>query len=69
VTGTELTVVLELRNHPSAGGVWLKLVNGDGLIQPSVWHNRPAPIHVLLDGIGPHRFIPARFLGQLLLAR
>lgn len=58
-----------LRDHPSAGGVGPKLVNGDGLTQPSVWHNPPAPIHLLLDGIGLHRFIPARFRGELLLGR
>jgi N-acetylglucosaminyl-diphospho-decaprenol L-rhamnosyltransferase len=58
-----------LRDRPSAGGVGPKLVDADGVTQPSVWHNPPAPIHLLLDGIGLHRFIPARFRGELLLGR
>lgn len=58
-----------LRDHPRAGGVGPKLVNGDGSTQPSVWHNPPGPLHLLLDGAGLHRLIPARVRGGLLLGR
>jgi GT2 family glycosyltransferase len=63
------TLLDTLRAHPRAGAVGPRLVSRDGSTQPSVWRNPPSPGHVLIDGLGLYRLLPARLRGELLLGR
>jgi GT2 family glycosyltransferase len=65
-----INVLLQtLKDHPCAGAAGPKLVGRDGMTQPSVWHNPPGPIQLLLDGTGLYRLLPARYRGEMLLGR
>jgi GT2 family glycosyltransferase len=44
-----------------------RLLNTDGSLQPSVWHNPPSAWEIIVSGLGLWRLIPRRVRGRLLL--
>ena len=56
-----------LRSDKRIGACGPRLLNSDGSLQPSVWHNPPSPWEIIISGLGLWRLIPGWMRGKLLL--
>ncbi|MBA3257472.1 MAG: glycosyltransferase family 2 protein [Pyrinomonadaceae bacterium] len=61
------TLIAGLQSARTIGACGPRLVNPDGSLQPSVWHNPPAAWEILLSGLKIYRLLPPRLRGRLLL--
>ena len=61
------TLIAALQSDRTVGACGPRLVNPDGSLQPTVWHNPPAAWEILLSGLKVYKFIPTRLRGELLL--
>jgi GT2 family glycosyltransferase len=61
------TLVACLSSNERIGACGPRLLNTDGSLQPSVYHNPPTAWGTILTGIGLWRLIPRRLRGDLLL--
>lgn len=60
-------LIATLKSDERNGAVGPRLLNTDGTLQPSVWHNPPAAWETLISGLKLYRLIPRRLRGGLLL--
>ena len=56
-----------LQSDHKIGACGPRLLNQDGSLQPSVWHNPPSAWRTLLWGLKLYRLIPPRLRGEILL--
>lgn len=56
-----------LSSDKRIGACGPRLLNTDGSLQPSVWHNPPTSWEIIISGLGWWRLIPARLRGKVLL--
>lgn len=61
------TLIAALQSDRNVGACGPRLVNPDGSLQPTVWHNPPAAWEILLSGLKVYKLIPTRLRGELLL--
>ena len=60
-------LIQTLRSDQRIGASGPRLLNTDGSLQPSVWHNPPLAWEIIVSGLGFWRLIPRRLRGKLLL--
>jgi GT2 family glycosyltransferase len=63
------TLVAEFNSNPGTGVVGPKLLDENGLVEPSVWRNPPAFWENLISGFRLYKLLPARLRGELLLGQ
>ena len=60
-------LIKTLGSDERIGACGPRLLNSDGSLQPSVWHNPPPPWEIIISGLGLWRLIPDQLRGRVLL--